>query len=76
MRPDGPRVSAVQISGCSPVARGNAIAVAAGAVQEEQATETGSGKLMISGGINHKTYLGCLNRSQYTTDSIFNEEVQ
>jgi hypothetical protein len=29
-------------------------------------------KLMIFGGPNHKTYLGCLNCSEYATDSVFN----
>ncbi|HLJ85678.1 MAG TPA: hypothetical protein VKZ53_02585 [Candidatus Angelobacter sp.] len=30
-------------------------------------------KLMLFGGLNHKTYLGCLNCSEYVTDSISNE---
>lgn len=30
-------------------------------------------KLMLFGGLNHKTYLGCLNCSNYATDSISNE---
>jgi len=29
-------------------------------------------KLMLFGGTDHKTYLGCLNCSEYATDSIFN----
>jgi hypothetical protein len=29
-------------------------------------------KLMLFGGVDHKTYLGCLNCSQYATDSVFN----
>jgi hypothetical protein len=64
---------AIPVSGCSPTARGNIGAVAAGAAQGAGATETGTGKLMIFGGADHKTYLGCLNCSQYTADSIFNE---
>lgn len=28
---------------------------------------------MLFGGFDHKTYLGCLNCSQYATDSVFNE---
>jgi hypothetical protein len=30
-------------------------------------------KLMIFGGDGHKTYLGCLNCSEYATDSVFNQ---
>lgn len=30
-------------------------------------------KLMLFGGDDHKTYLGCLNCSKYATDSVFNE---
>src|SRR5262249_3499377 len=30
-------------------------------------------KLMLFGGQNHETYLGCLNCSEYARDSIFNE---
>jgi len=30
-------------------------------------------KLMIFGGMGHRTYLGCLNCSQYASDSIYNE---
>jgi hypothetical protein len=29
-------------------------------------------KLMLFGGDGHKTYLGCLNCSEYATDSVFN----
>jgi hypothetical protein len=29
-------------------------------------------KLMIFGGEGHKTYLGCLNCSEYASDSVFN----
>ncbi len=28
---------------------------------------------MIFGGVDHKTYLGCLNCSKYESDSVFNE---
>jgi hypothetical protein len=34
---------------------------------------TGSAKLMIFGGTNHTVYLGCLNCSEYATDSVKNE---
>lgn len=30
-------------------------------------------KLMLFGGIGHKTYLGCLNCSQYESDSVLNK---
>ncbi len=30
-------------------------------------------KLMIFGGRDHRTYLGCLNCSQYATDSVMNK---
>ena len=30
-------------------------------------------KLMLFGGKNHKTYLGCLSCGQYVSDSVFNE---
>jgi hypothetical protein len=32
-----------------------------------------SGKLMIFAGPGHKTYLGCLNCSEYVSDSVFNK---
>ena len=32
-----------------------------------------SAKLMLFGGLNHTTYLGCLNCADYATDSISNE---
>jgi hypothetical protein len=66
----------VALSGCSPAARQNVAAVAAGAAQgaaRASAPESGSSKLMIFGGADHRTYLGCLNCSQYATDSVFNE---
>ena len=66
----------VMLSGCSPAARRNVAAVAAGAAQGTggaSASETGAAKLMIFGGTDHKTYLGCLNCSEYATDSVFNQ---
>jgi hypothetical protein len=33
----------------------------------------GGVKLMIFGGENHDVYLGCLNCSEYATDSVLNE---
>jgi hypothetical protein len=35
-------------------------------------TEGASTKVMIFGGRDHKTYLGCLNCSEYASDSVFN----
>ncbi len=32
-----------------------------------------SGEMMIFGGEGHKTYLGCLNCSEYDTDSVSNQ---
>jgi|SRR5579875_861324 len=56
--------------GCSPAARRNFAAVASAAGESAPQRETI--KLMIFGGQGHKTYLGCLNCSQYATDSVFN----
>lgn len=57
------------ISGCSPAARSTATAVVAGASAPVNLTS----KIMLFGGLDHKTYLGCLNCSQYATDSVFNQ---
>ena len=35
-------------------------------------SEVPTGKLMLFGGPNHRTYLGCLNCSEYATDSVKN----
>lgn len=62
--------------GCSPAARRNISAAATGAAHGAaggSGSENGTTKVMIFGGLDHKTYLGCLNCSQYATDSIFNE---
>jgi hypothetical protein len=62
--------------GCSPAARRNVGTVMAGAAQSAASvsgSENGTTKVMVFGGLDHKTYLGCLNCSQYTADSIFNE---
>lgn len=66
----------VVLSGCSPAARRNIAAATAGAAQGAAGapgSENGMAKVMIFGGLDHKTFLGCLNCSQYATDSIFNE---
>ncbi len=60
----------VGVCGCSPAARRNFAAVASAG---ESAPQSETIKLMIFGGEAHKTYLGCLNCSQYATDSVFNE---
>jgi hypothetical protein len=57
--------------GCSPAARNN---MGAGA----NTAASGSGitrqaKLMLFGGEGHRTYLGCLRRSEYVVDSVSNE---
>lgn len=56
---------------CSPAARQRVTAVAAAAASGAGSAQSAS-KLMIFGGVDHKTYLGCLNCSQYATDSVFN----
>lgn len=61
-------------AGCSPAARqGVASAVNAAAVGAAQASAPNSPKLMIFGGQDHRTYLGCLNCSEYASDSVLNE---
>ena len=62
------------LTGCSPAARRNIATVAAGAAQGAAgASESATAKLMIFGGTDHQTYLGCLNCSQYASDSVFNQ---
>lgn len=59
-------------SGCSPAARKRAGAAIQGAAAGAAASQVQSTKLMIFGGTDHKTYLGCLNCNEYATDSVFN----
>ena len=59
------------LCGCSPAARSTVGSVASGVAQGTNTSETV--KLMIFGGVDHKTYLGCLNCSQYAADSVNNE---
>lgn len=48
--------------------------VAQGLAQASAAQNAGElPKLMLFGGLNHKTYLGCVNCSEFASDSIFNE---
>ena len=59
------------LSGCSaPFWQGVAQGMAAAG---SSSASPSSGKLMIFGGENHDVYLGCLNCSEYATDSVFNE---
>lgn len=55
---------------CSPAARQRTAAVVVGA--GARATAATQPKLMLFGGEGHETYLGCLNCSQYASDSVFN----
>lgn len=48
-------------------------AAAAGAAAGDAGIATAPAKLMLFGGLNHRTYLGCLNCSNYSSDSIANE---
>lgn len=57
------------LGGCSAQQWGN---VARAAAQGAAAAAAPPAKLMLFGGLNHQTYLGCLNCSEYATDSIFN----
>jgi len=59
---------------CSPAARQRAGSVARGAAAGAAGASASqySTKLMIFGGLDHKTYLGCLNCNEYATDSVLN----
>src|ERR1700676_1284015 len=59
---------------CSPAARQRAGSVARGAAAGAAgaSAQQYSTKLMIFGGFDHKTYLGCLNCNEYAADSVFN----
>lgn len=60
----------LSISGCTRQQWGAAVA---GATAGAAGAAPAPAKLMLFGGVNHKTYLGCLNCSDYATDSISNE---
>lgn len=47
-----------------------ALSNAAGAYVAASAAPVATSRLMVFGGDGHRTYLGCLNCSQYDTDSI------
>ena len=57
-------------AGCSAGAAGALAGMGAAAAR---VPPTPAQKLMLFGGLGHKTYLGCLNCSQYAVDSIRNE---
>ena len=59
-------------NGCSPAARQRISAAASGAATGAARSQAQPAKLMIFGGEDHKTYLGCLNCNEYATDSVFN----
>ncbi len=61
---------ALSISGCTRQQWG---AVAAGVASGPAGAVSAPVKLMLFGGLNHKTYLGCLNCSDHAADSISNE---
>jgi hypothetical protein len=65
----------VTLTGCSAAARRNVAVVAARGAEGAGASapQGRTAKLMVLGGEDHRTYLGCLNCSQYATDSVFNE---
>lgn len=62
----------VLIGGC----KGMAVLGTLGSAAEPDSTApalTSNSKLMIFAGANHGTYLGCLNCSEYATDSVLNK---
>ena len=69
----------VVISGCSETARARISALSqasaggAGGATEYPTPPAPRAKLMLFGGVGHKTYLGCLNCSDYAIDSVKNE---
>ena len=63
------------VNACSPAARqraGAIVGAAAAGAAGASGAQSQPTKLMIFGGPDHKTYLGCLNCNEYATDSIFN----
>jgi hypothetical protein len=62
----------ILLAGCSPAARSRFGAAMQGAAAGASAAPRSTSKVMIFGGEDHRTYLGCLNCSEYATDSIFN----
>ena len=57
--------------GCSASTAGFVAGV--GQAAARSSSNVSATKLMVFGGDNHKTYLGCLSCSEYAADSVFNE---
>jgi hypothetical protein len=64
----------VIITACSPAARQRAATIASSAAAGVAGASAPQSlaKLMIFGGLDHKTYLGCLSCNEYASDSVFN----
>lgn len=63
-------IASLALEGCfAPFWQG----VAQGMAAAGGSLTAGGAKLMIFGGRNHDVYLGCLNCSEYATDSVFNK---
>jgi hypothetical protein len=61
------------VVGCSPAARQNAAtALAAAGAGASGNSPAAQRKIMLFGGHDHRTYLGCLSCSEYVNDSVFN----
>jgi hypothetical protein len=75
MRCNAAAVCAVLLTACAswtPEQRANFANAMAGTAQASQPAQRSMGKLMVFGGADHKTYLGCLNCGQYASDSVEN----
>lgn len=59
-------------NGCSPAARQRAGTIVNAAAAGAAGSQAQPAKLLIFGGADHKTYLGCLNCNEYASDSVFN----
>jgi hypothetical protein len=71
------RISAAVVVSLVPLSQGCSPAVLQGIGQTASdaagASTASTVKMMIFGGPEHRTYLGCLNCSQYEADSVFNQ---
>ncbi len=63
-------LTSLLLVGCTPHAYHSGIA---SAETSPARPNVPTGKLMIFGGEDHRTYLGCLNCSEFTVDSVFNK---
>lgn len=61
--------------GCSSAARQRVATTmnAAAAGASASGNQVSTAKIMLFGGVDHRTYLGCLNCSEYATDSVLNQ---